>query len=134
MMPTMRPQTLVEVSSRVLSGESFARALREFLDTWRTLTSDEVRRNAVQSPPSLLAGVAPDGAMMDAYMAAVAEKLLEDAGLRAPEWVYGSERFLAYPWFAATDFPGLRPLLLMESPTAFRRRHLFVSANALDRA
>ena len=57
-----------------------------------------------------------------------------DRHAETPEWVYGSERFLSEPWFAASDTPGLRPLLLLESPVMFRRRNLFVSINALDRA
>ncbi|MHB1730072.1 MAG: hypothetical protein ACYCVG_03755 [Leptospirillum sp.] len=43
-----------------------------------------------------------------------------------------SRRVLKEPWFA-TDIEGLKPLLAMESPAAFRRRNLFVSQNALSR-
>ncbi|MHB1953514.1 MAG: hypothetical protein ACYDDA_13415 [Acidiferrobacteraceae bacterium] len=118
----------------VESGVSFWYAVREFLDHFAGLPNDQERSRALRDAPLFLKERTSEGAVQDAYLAAVAEKLSWDRHLLAPEWVFKPERFLRDPWFAATDLPGLRPLLLLESPVMFRRRNLFVSANALDRA
>lgn len=132
--PPQRPQSLADIPAFREEGIPFGIAIREFLDTFNALSS-AARPAALASCPALLRGRVPDGAMNDAYLAAVAEKLARDHDLGPPpEWVFAPERFLADPWFAAAAFPGLRPLLLMESPVSFRRRNLFISANGLERA
>jgi hypothetical protein len=69
----------------------------------------------------------------DAYLAAVAESLCRECGLRPPAWTEEPAHFLKRPWFAGR-LESLKAILLAESPAAFRRRNLFVSANALSRA
>ena len=127
-------QSLADIADCVAAGGSFGILVREFLDYFASLTSDVARAASLEAAPAILNGRVPGGAMMDAYLAAVAEKLSWERHRETPEWAYGSERFLSEPWFAASDTPGLRPLLLLESPVMFRRRNLFVSANALERA
>ena len=130
-----RPQALADIPEFRECGVPFGIAIREFLDTFKSLTDPAAQRAAIAACPTLLRGRVPDGAMNDAYLAAVAEKLSRDRGLDPPPgWVFAPERFLGDPWFAATDMPGLRPLLLLESPVSFRRRNLFITANALERA
>ena len=129
-----RPQSLSDITDHVVAGAPLGYAVREFLDHWAALTHDTERAAAWAVSPPILAGRIPDGAVADAYLAAVAEKLAWDHRMEPPEWIFGPERFLRDPWFAASDIPGLRPLLLMESPVSFRRRNLFVTANALERA
>jgi hypothetical protein len=131
---TTRPQNLADVAVDAAAGGPFGVLVREFLDYFASLTSDVARATSLMTAPAILNGRVPGGAMMDAYLAAVAEKLSWDRHMETPEWAYGSERFLSEPWFAASDTPGLRPLLLLESPVMFRRRNLFVSINALERA
>lgn len=117
-MPFQRPQSLADIPAFRVGGIPFGIAIREFLDTFKAL-SPAARPAALASCPALLHGRVPDGAMNDAYLAAVAEKLARDHHLGPPpEWVFAPERFLANPWFAAAAFPGLRPLLLMESPVS----------------
>lgn len=134
-MTHQRPQTLADIPAFRESGVPFGIAVREFLDTFQALTSGEARRAALALCPDTLCGRVPDGAMNDAYLAAVAEKLSRDRGLDPPPaWVFAPERFLQDPWFAAAGMSGLRPLLLLESPVSFRRRNLFITANGLERA
>ena len=63
----------------------------------------------------------------------VVESLCREAGLVPPQWTEAPACFLQRPWFAG-GLENLKAILLCESPVPFRRRNLFVSANALSRA
>jgi hypothetical protein len=71
--------------------------------------------------------------VQDAYLAAVAEHLAYTHRFPIPSWVGSENRKLHHPWFAS-QLAGLRAVLILESPPAFRARNLFVSENALSRA
>ncbi len=81
--------------------------------------------------PGLLRDSMEFGAVADAYLAATAEALSVTLGVRRPEWTEAPERYLRRPWFA-TSGSSMRACLLLESPSAFRERNLFVTANALS--
>jgi hypothetical protein len=68
----------------------------------------------------------------DAYLAAMVETLCSEANLRPPDWTASPGTYLQRPWFAS-GLQSLKAILLTEAPVAFRRRNLFVSANALQR-
>ena len=121
-----RAQTLEEVARLSLAGASFDLALREFLDEFYAATLEE-RSRMIESEP------APLSSVEDAYLGAVAEHLARRCQLPLPGWSHQSARFLRTLFFAG-GVEGLKPLLLKESPVAFRRRMIFVSANALARA
>lgn len=69
----------------------------------------------------------------NAYLAAVAETLCREVSLAPPAWTESPCCYLHRPWFAG-GLETLKAILLVESPVPFRRRNLFVSANALARA
>jgi hypothetical protein len=120
-----RPRTLQEVGRRVATGrQSFDPALREFLDTF--YTAPDEREMAIRDEPERLDPV------KDAYLAAVAEHLARSYEIPIPEWseTHGNE--LSQPFFAG-GLESLKAILTVESPTAFRRRLLFVSKDALSR-
>jgi hypothetical protein len=121
-----RPATLKEVAARALAGEPFDPLLREFLDTFY-LADAQGRAAAIRDEPAAV------DAIRDAYLAAVAEHLALRFGLTIPPWSDEPQRFLTQPFFAG-GLESLKAILLVESPLAFRRRHIFVSANALSRA
>ncbi len=99
-----KPRTLGEVIRRVKTGEQkFDPSLREFLDSFY---------------------VNPD--------AAVAEHLARVYGLPIPEWSETHGNGLREPFFAG-GLQSLKGVLVAESPTAFRRRLLFVSKDVLSR-
>ena len=125
----MRPQTLAEVAELTLRGESFDLCLENFLDEF--YGHPNVAALAAE-PPRLNRQFPKEGLVEDAYLAAVAESLAQSAGLDTPSWAYAEDRKLRKPWFAL-PYAGLRAVLLLESPAAFRSRNLFVSANALTR-
>ena len=125
----MRPATLADVAAETRRGESFDFGLRNFLDGFRARPSQE----AIDREPELLAGLVEGGAVFDAYLAATAEALASELRLETPAWTRQPGRALREPWFAV-PWAGMRAILLLESPAAFRSRNLFVSANALARA
>jgi hypothetical protein len=121
-----RPRTLSEISERAAEGHgAFDRAVREFLDSWQSLSAAE-RSAALAREPAAIANV------QDAYLAALAEHLALSDRLAVPEWTKHACRFLSEPFFAG-GLESLKATLLVESPLAFRRRLIFISADALSR-
>jgi hypothetical protein len=69
---------------------------------------------------------------VDAALAAMAEYLARRDGWPAPSWVRDPRRE-ASPWWFVTDLRGFHPKALVESPSSFRRRGVFITADALVR-
>lgn len=123
--PSGRPRALRDIAIRVASGEqAFDRAVREFLDVF--YGEPDHRPAAIAQRPEVI------GPVKDAYLAAVAEHLARTHGLSVPVWTDDHGWRLREPFFA-TDLEGMKAILTVESPTAFRRRLLFVSKDALSR-
>jgi len=122
---SLRPRTLFDVADRAAGGEqNFDVALREFLDSF--YANPEQRELAIrQQPPPL-------DPLRDAYIAAVAEHLARCYCLDIPYWAETQGMDLKRPFFAG-NLQSLKARLTVESPTAFRRRMLFVSKDALSR-
>lgn len=70
---------------------------------------------------------------VDAAFAAMAEYLARRDGWTVPSWARLPQRE-AWPWWFVTDLRGLHPLALVESPSSFRRRGVFITSGALERA
>ena len=120
-----KPGSLGEVVRRVKVGEQkFDPSLREFLDSF--YANADLRRLAIEERPASI------DAVHDAYVAAVAEHLARVYGLPIPEWSETHGNGLHEPFFAG-GLQSLKGVLIAESPTAFRRRLLFVSKDALSR-
>lgn len=122
-----RPQTLAEVASGCPSLDEFSMRLADFLHEF----SAHPRFGMVQEQPAVLRDSMELGDVADAYLAATAEALSLTLGVRRPEWTEAPERYLRRPWFARAG-SSMRACLLLESPSAFRQRNLFVTANALS--
>lgn len=122
-----RPSTLNEVARRVLDGtQTFEFALSEFLDEFY---ADPIMRAVMltEEPPAL-----PDR-RQHAALGAVAEHLARRWDVAIPTWCDTPSRFLDEPWFT-TPLDGLKAMLLVQSPLAFRRRLIFTEAEPLRRA
>jgi hypothetical protein len=120
-----KPRSLAEVVRRVRAGEQkFDPSFREFLDSF--YTDAESRQHAIEEQPASI------DAIHDAYVAAAAEHLARVYGLPIPEWSEIHGNGLREPFFAG-GLESLKGVLTAESPTAFRRRLLFVSKDALSR-
>ena len=125
-MNTKRPQTIEEVAHRSrYQMATFDQHLAEFLDEFYLHPNERQNR--------LLAEPEPLSAIADAYLAASTEYLADCYGLATPPWCYQPKRFLETPHFSG-GLENMKAMLLAESPLAFRRRMIFVSEDALDRA
>ena len=121
-----RPNCIAEIGRRAATGaQPFDMAVREFLDAWQAM-DETAKLHAICEEPCLL------GSVQDAYLAALAEHLAHLDRMPAPEWTEQSGRFLQAPFFAG-GLQSLKATLIVESPPAFRRRLIFISANALSR-
>jgi hypothetical protein len=121
-----RPEKIAEIARRVAGREDrFDPAVREFLDSWQGM-SQQSRAQALTEEPLRL------GDVEDAYLGALAEHLASEEGLSAPAWTESPRRFLHDPFFAG-GLEALKALLIVESPSAFRRRLIFISADGLSR-
>ena len=121
-----RPMSVAEIAERASGGtQPFDLAFREFLDSWQTLSRSERPKALAEEPLSV-------GKVEDAYLAAAAEHLAAIDRIDVPEWTEAPSRFLAVPFFAG-GLQSLKATLIVESPSAFRRRLIFISADALSR-
>jgi len=120
--------TMHDAFAEVSSRENFSFMLRDFIDRFREGPEPAL----IAEEPALLAGILDDGGLSDAWLASGAAWLARRHGMPVPEWARGTARCLPKPWFAARTHK-LRMLLLQDSPTEFRIRNLFVSADALER-
>lgn len=130
-MPTTstRPASLVDVARETTDEVVFSFALRNFLDEFYAHPSPD----KLAGDPPLLTDILHDKGRADAYLAATAAFLAQKYGLGVPEWARRENRTLHTPFFAL-DSHAARMWLLVDSPTAFRERNIFVSADALARA
>lgn len=118
-----RPRTLCEVAQWSGSSPDFGMNLRD----WQ----HEIQRGGVHSraelarrldeTPSLMVDRFPGGDVADAYLAAYAEWLADQATIPRPPWCADRHRVARTPWFSAPT----RGLLLVRSPASFRQRDLF---------
>ncbi|HEV8544417.1 MAG TPA: hypothetical protein VGR78_18665 [Verrucomicrobiae bacterium] len=91
-----------------------------------------IRRHYRTEPEFLAPACGELVQVQDAYLAAVAEHLAYSHSLPITAWVISEDRKLHFSWFAS-QLAGLRAVLILESPPAFRARNIFVSENALAR-
>ena len=91
----------------------------------QTLAPEERLRALAEEP-------IPVGRVEDAYLAAVAEHLASLDRIEAPGWSEAPRRFLREPFFAG-GLESLKAILIVESPSAFRRRLIFISADGRSR-
>jgi hypothetical protein len=123
-----RPRTLAEVARRRNAGEDFSFLLREFLDEFYAgVRKGDAAALIIDEPPPVPA------VREHASLGAIGEHLARRWNLPIPVWTEDPSRFLRLPYFT-TSIEGLKALLLVESPLAFRRRLIFTEAEPLRRA
>ena len=96
-----------------------------FWTLWQSMSQRE-RSGALKNEPRKV------GPLDDAYLAALTEHLALSERMDIPGWTEDKSRFLDQPFFAG-GLESLKAILLVESPLAFRRRLIFISADGLAR-
>jgi hypothetical protein len=119
---------LAEVARRRNAGEDFSHLLREFLDEFYSAVRRGEATACIADEPEPL----PD-LREHASLGAIGEHLARRWHLSIPVWTDAPSRFLHRPYFTTT-LEGLKALLIVESPIAFRRRLIFTEAEPLRRA
>ena len=128
-------QAAGSAAAMLADGERLSRLWRyvfvQMLDDYTSV----LRHAGIAAAARMWAG-APRGtgdARVDAAFAAMAEYLARRDGWTVPLWARLPERE-AWPWWFVTDLRGLHPRALVESPSSFRRRGVFITDGALERA
>jgi len=125
----MRPHSLKEAIERILLVREEERiAIAEFLDEFYLHYGHTEQLQAMIDAPPPVSGRQP----LDAYVGAIGEYRARRWGLIIPFWVEAESRFLDTPVFA-DDLQLMKPILLRDSPIAFRRRLIFTEAEPLRR-
>ena len=122
-------ESIAAIAEQAKTAEHFSYGLRDFLDGFYA----NPQASGLGDEPRYLEEILHDEGYADAYLAATAEHLAGRYGLPVPAWCRNPQRSLKEPKFAFKTPEG-RMFLLVESPTAFRKRNIFISADALTRA
>ena len=122
-------ESIAAIAEQSKTAEQFSLALRDFLDGFY----EQPESSKLTDEPVRLRDTLHDENYADSYLAALAEHLARQFGFSIPAWSQNPEKTLKKPIFAFNTYEG-RMFLLVESPTAFRSRNIFISADALTRA
>ncbi|MFC0861124.1 hypothetical protein ACFHYQ_02310 [Sphaerimonospora cavernae] len=118
----------------VAEGEPLSRVWRfsiiQMLDDYRSV----LRHDGVVAASQMWDDApSPVGdARVDAALAALAEHLARNDRWPVPSWARDPQRE-ALPWWFVTELRGLHPRALVESPSSFRKRGVFITRSALER-
>ena len=126
----MRPNTLVEATTRIEQGEPLEKALSEFLDTFYTAPDTACRIEMLRDEPVSIR------TRRDALIGAVAEYLSHEYALpRVPAWAFGPSRYLDRAWHTTPfEDAAMREYLTFSSPAEFASRNIFTEERPLRRA
>ena len=118
-----RPETLKDVARQSDTLQAFGMNLRDWQHTIQRggVHSRAALCQRLDEPPPRLADRFKDGDIADAYLAAYAEWLADQAGIPRPAWCADPHRSASDPWFATP----LRGHLLAVTPASFRHRNVF---------
>ena len=124
----MRPQSLKEAVECIMAREEERISIAEFLDEFYFQHGQTAaQQKMIHAPPPIT-----DSQPLDAYVGAIGEHLARRWALTIPSWVHDEHRFLDTPIWA-DDLQLMKPILLRDSPIAFRRRLIFTEAEPLRR-
>jgi hypothetical protein len=103
-------------------GENWIIPLMDFVD--------EMRRS--RNPELIREPFVCDHERMDSILASTIEYLCHELGMEVPDWVWDVP-ICRHPWFVS-GVENLKAISIVESPSFFRRRKIFVLENFLSRA
>jgi len=122
-----RPDTLAEVTTRAKNDREDRHILvAGFLDNF--YVCPERRQGMIDPEPDFTGDP-----IFDAAIGGIGEHLARRWNLRIPRWTEHPARFLKRAHFP-TPLEDLKPMLIAQSPLAFRRRLIFTEHEPLRRA
>jgi hypothetical protein len=132
------PDDLVELAQRAAAGSDFDMLVDNFIDFNKNLVKKGKRSEAMvhfQVPPPIIGEATKNGDVMDAFLAAMTEKLFLDWNMGdPPQWINLSSRFLNRPHYTIqTRSVEFMEKLRQISPEPFKKRNLFYTERVLDR-
>jgi hypothetical protein len=103
--------------------QEFGRNLRDWQHEIQRgrIHSRKAFQQRIAEEPERMRSRFKEGDVADAYLAAYAEWLADEAGIARPQWCSSGQRVAERPWFASP----LRGRLLVASPASFRQRQVF---------
>lgn len=114
--------TLAETKRKMLADEKNQMVyLMDFVQDFRR----NPRLDALKEPFEL------SDEKLDALLASTAETLCAEAGIEPPQWIRDIKP-TKFPYFVS-GIESLKAIAFVESPVRFRKRHVFVLKNFLDR-
>jgi hypothetical protein len=99
--------------------------IKDFLHEFQASSSPAM----LEQRPAALASLVEKGAMLDAYLQALAVYLSAKLDVDPPPWTRPALQ-LTEPWFASSG-AAIRNYLLLSSPGPFRSRNLFIDEDSL---
>ncbi|RYG28294.1 hypothetical protein EON81_28785 [bacterium] len=125
---TGRPQSLAEAAAVTVDDRWFA--LNELMDEFYLNDRDlRTQQTMIDQAPAVT-----DSPFIDAFYAATAEHLALRWQLDIPVWTEEPRRAGSNRPTFMPNIPAIWPILLVESPYAFRQRHIFTGREPLQRA
>lgn len=100
--------------------------LDDYTSEAQRVGTEQASRRFDEEPP------ATGSAEVDAGLAALAEHLARRDGWHARAWVGAAGRYTRHWWFV-TPLKGMHATALQQSPPSFRKRGVFITADALSR-
>jgi hypothetical protein len=106
------------------------RCLLQLLDDYRRAQ----RKSGTTAAAQMFADAPPStgDVRVDAALAGLAEHLARHDGWTPPLWAFEEER-TARPWWFVSGLKSWEATAMVESPLAFRKRGVFLTASALER-
>lgn len=129
--PWRRPGSCKELAEWSDTYEDFGLNTKDFLHAvhFARRAGRDLARLFADEPPRL-AGRFPEGAICDAFLAALADYFCRQARIPTPHWAEDESRVLEIPWFSPPE-RAFRATLLRDTPAPFKERNLFTYENAL---
>src|SRR5689334_181935 len=121
-----RPTTLHEVASESETYSDFGMNLKDFLHEFELARKRKqpLEPMFAEEPPRL-ANRFEQGRICDAFLGATADYLSRVHRIQTPAWALKEDLVLEKPWFSL-EAPGIRLLLLRDTPSAFKDKNIFI--------
>lgn len=114
--------SLARTAERIAAGVPYVIAIKEHVDTWNKVHDAKLFTNEPLFLDATLHWV-------DAWCAGAAEYEAFILGVKAPEWVMHSDRFLKQPFLMGGN--NARRYALIETPFSWRKRMVFSGKTSL---